>query len=295
LTVEPIGAGRPAAGLVAAVVVNFEAGDLLSECVATLLTEGVAEVVVVDNGSADGSVARLVDRIPDVVTLAPGRNLGYGAGANRGMAATTAPYVLICNPDLAFDPGVVAALVEALESDPGAAIAGPLVRTSEGDRYPSARQFPSLVDAAGHAVLGLFLPSNPFTRAYQRTDLASAGLAVTPVDWVSGACFLARRAAFEGIGGFDEAYFMYAEEVDLCWRIGRSGWRVLYVPSAAVTHLQGASTAGHPYRMILEHHRSLLRFAGRSTTGWRRALLPLVAVGLALRTLLAIGKALATP
>ncbi len=99
------------------------------------------------------------------------------------------------------------------------------------------------------------------------------------MDWVSGACFLARRTAFEAVGGFDEAYFMYAEDVDLCWRLAGPGGRWLYVPAAEVTHLQGVSTDRHPYRMILEHHRSLLRFAGRSTTGWRRLLLPLVARG----------------
>ena len=86
------------------------------------------------------------------------------------------------------------------------------------------------------------------------------------------------------MGGFDESYFMYAEDVDLCWRLGREGWRVLYTPTAEVTHLQGRSTDRHPYRMILEHHRSLLRFASRSSTGWRRALLPLVAAGLMVRT-----------
>ncbi len=84
---------------------------------------------------------------------------------------------------------------------------------------------------------------------------------------MSGACFLVRRSAFEQVGGFDEAYFMYLEDVDLCWRLGRAGWRVAYVPTAEVTHLQGVSTDRHPYRMIVEHHRSLLRFAARSSRG----------------------------
>ena len=104
---------------------------------------------------------------------------------------------------------------------------------------------------------------------------------------MSGACFLVRRSAFEQVGGFDEAYFMYAEDVDLCWRLGRAGWRVVYLPSAEVTHLQGVSTDRHPFRMIFEHHRSLLRFAARSSEGWRRALLPLVAVGIGVRACLA--------
>ncbi len=92
---------------------------------------------------------------------------------------------------------------------------------------------------------------------------------------------------FEQLGGFDEAYFMYAEDVDLCWRMGRAGWTVAYLPTAEVTHLQGVSTDRHPFRMILEHHRSLLRFAGRSSRGWRRALLPLVALGIGARACLA--------
>jgi N-acetylglucosaminyl-diphospho-decaprenol L-rhamnosyltransferase len=144
-----------------------------------------------------------------------------------------------------------------------------------------------MVDAAGHAMLGLFAPGNRFTRTYQRSELDDAGSGVVPVDWVSGACFLVRRSAFEEVGGFDESYFMYAEDVDLCWRLGRNGWRVAYAPGAEVVHLQGRSTDRHPYQMILEHHRSLLRFASRTSTGWRRALLPLVAIGVCVRAGLA--------
>jgi N-acetylglucosaminyl-diphospho-decaprenol L-rhamnosyltransferase len=217
----------------------------------------------------------------------PGRNLGYGAAVNRGAAATRAPLLLVCNPDLEVPPEAVGALVAALDADPRRALVGPLIRTPEGDRYPSARRFPSMVDAAGHALLGLFAPDNRFTRAYQRSELDDAAVEVRAADWVSGACFLVRRDAFEAVGGFDESYFMYAEDVDLCWRLGRAGWSVAYAPTAEVTHLQGRSTDRHPYRMILEHHRSLLRFASRSSTGWRTALLPLVAVGVAVRAGLA--------
>jgi N-acetylglucosaminyl-diphospho-decaprenol L-rhamnosyltransferase len=167
-----------------------------------------------------------------------------------------------------------------------------LIRTPAGDRYPSARRFPSLIDAGGHALLGLFLPNNPFTRNYQRSDMDVAADTPQRVDWLSGACFLVRRSAFESVGGFDEAYFMYAEDADLCWRLARAGWGTMYVPTAEVLHIQGVSTDHHPYRMIVEHHRSLLRFAGRSTDGWRRLLLPLVAVGIGVRALLACTRRL---
>ncbi len=279
--------GGGADGRTAVVVVNYESGPALARCVGHLLAEGPSEVVVVDNGSTDGSLAEARRASPSIAVLAPGANLGYGAAVNRGVAATTAPYVLVCNSDLEVRPGTLDALRGVLADDPGCALVGPLVRTPDGSRYPSARQFPSLVDAAGHAMLGLFVPGNRFTRAYQRSELDGAEPAVLTVDWVSGACFLVRRVAFEAAGGFDERYFMYAEDVDLCWRLGRGGWRVAYLPAAEVTHTQGVSTDRHPYRMIVEHHRSLLRFAARSSEGARRALLPLVAVGLAFRAVLA--------
>ena len=267
----------------AAVVVNYESGPALARCVADLATCGLAAVVVVDNGSTDGSLSAALAAAPGVDVVDPGENLGYGAAANRGVAATASELVLVCNPDLEVPPDAVAALMAALDADPGCALAGPLIRTPSGDRYPSARRFPSLVDAGGHALLGIFAPDNRFTRNYQRTDLDGSGEAALDVDWVSGACFLVRRNAFEQVGGFDESYFMYLEDVDLCWRLGRAGWTVAYAPAAEVTHLQGRSTDRHPYRMILEHHRSLLRFASRSSEGWHTVLLPLVALGVATR------------
>lgn len=279
--------GTPADRDIAAVVVNYEAGAALVTCVEGLRAEGVTELVVVDNGSADGSLDGLRQRFPDVEVLVPGRNLGYGAAANRGVAATTAPSVLVCNPDLEVAPGALSDLAAVLAGDPRCAVVGPLIRNADGSRYPSARVFPSLTDAAGHALLGIFAPDNRFTRSYQKAHLGAPGQGPEVVDWVSGACFLVRRSAFELVGGFDEAYFMYLEEVDLCWRLDRVGWEVVYLPSAEVTHLQGVSTDRHPYRMILEHHRSLLRFASRSSLGWRRVLLPLVVIGIGVRAGLA--------
>jgi N-acetylglucosaminyl-diphospho-decaprenol L-rhamnosyltransferase len=277
------GAGRRTA----AVVVNYESGPALARCVADLDACGVRELVVVDNGSDDGSLAAARATIRELEVILPGENLGYGAAANRGVAASSSEFVLVCNPDLEVPPGAIESLAAALDDDPDCALVGPLIRTPEGDRYPSARRFPSMVDAAGHSLLGIFVPDNRFTRNYQRTELEVPAGEPLVVDWVSGACFLVRRTAFELVGGFDESYFMYLEDVDLCWRLGRAGWRVAYATSAEVTHLQGRSTDRHPYRMILEHHRSLLRFASRSSTGWRKALLPPVAVGVAVRACLA--------
>ena len=264
-----------------AVVVNYNARDEQLACVGSLRADGAADVTVVDNGSVDGSAASLAAADPEARLVETGANLGYGAGVNRGLAQGHRELVLVCNADVAVRPGTLAALTGALDADPGLALVGPKLLNPDGTLYPSARTFPSLVDAIGHGFLGLVAPRNRFTRSYKMMDWDHVGR--RSVDWVSGSCFLARRRALEDLGGFDASYFMYLEDVDLCWRLGRAGWGVAYEPSGCVLHVQGVSTDQHPYRMILAHHESLLRFAWRTTTGWRRLLLPVVAVGLAVR------------
>lgn len=266
---------------VGAVVVNHDAGAALQACVASLRAEAVGDVVVVDNASSDASSEALVAADPDARVVHSRRNLGYGAGANRGLALLDNEFVLVCNPDVIVHSGAMAALVAALHDDPSAAIAGPMILEAAGSRYPSARCFPSWVDAVGHALLSLLAPRNRFSRRYRRDDVVATS--TVRVDWVSGACFLARRGVLSRLGGFDERYFMYLEDTDLCWRAARAGFGVLYVPAATVSHAQGLSTAKRPYRMLAAHHRSAFLFAARTATGWQRAALPLAAVLLALR------------
>ena len=273
-----------------ALVVNWNAGQHLLECVASLRGEGIDDVVVADNGSTDGSFEMLASAAPEVVAFRTGANLGFGGGVNRAADRALADFgsgrpFLVVNPDVVTRPGSVKALVAALDDDPTVGIVGPRIENPDGTLYPSARTFPNLVDSVGHAFLGMVMPRNRFTRRYRMLDWdhAEGGR----VDWVSGSCFLIRPEAWAAVGGFDEAYFMYAEDVDLCWRAGKLGWGVAYEPTAVVTHVQGYSTGQRPYRMIVAHHRSLLRFAARSTTGPARLLLPAMAAGLVVRTLLA--------
>jgi N-acetylglucosaminyl-diphospho-decaprenol L-rhamnosyltransferase len=265
--------------------VNYNTRDHLLRCVASLRAEGVEEIVVVDNGSVDGSGPALAEADPAAGFLPTGANLGFGRAANRGVAAVSGDLVLIMNPDAVLQPGALGALVAALATDQGLAVVGPRVENPDGTRYPSVRRFPDLTVAAGHAFVGLVKPDNRFTRRYKMLDADRDRPG--DVDWVSGTALLARRSAFDEVGGFDEAYFMYVEDVDLCWRLWQAGWRVGHVPAAGVTHTVGAASDLAPYRMIAAHHRSLLRFAARTTTGAQRALLPLVAVALGVRTVLA--------
>ncbi|MCU1493018.1 MAG: putative glycosyltransferase [Acidimicrobiaceae bacterium] len=283
----------------AAVVVNREAGGALLDCVASLRSAGISEIVVVDNSSADGSLERLAGADPAAVLVPTGRNLGYGRAANIGAQRIALDYVLICNPDLVVAPDAVATLVSRLDAQPDCAIVGPRLDNPDGSRYPSARAFPSLGDAAGHALVGLVVPDNRWSRRYRMEEYfdeqsapGAAAAEAAEVDWVSGACFLARRSGFSSVGGFDEGYFMYAEDVDLCWRLRRAGWRVLYDQAAVVVHAQGLSTSRHPVRMLVAHHRSTWRFARRSARGSERALLPLVAAALAARLVVSLAREL---
>ena len=288
----PPGTTGAAAGRVAAVVVDYRAADVLADCVRSLLDEQVAEVVVVENGPADPTRQALADADLSVPLLVTGNNLGYGAGANRGIAALAldgdggaVEMVLVCNPDLHLHPGAVSSLVAALDAEPAWAIVGPRILTPDGATYPSVRAFPSMIDAAGHALLAIFKPDNRFSRRYRPMDGGGGGKG--EADWVSGACFLARRSALEELGGFDESYFMFAEDMDLCWRAKQAGWIVGVQPAAVVTHAEGVSRSRHPYRMVVAHHRSALRFANRTTTGWRRVALPAAAAVLGVRFMMA--------
>lgn len=274
---------------VAAVIVSYNARDHLDVCLASLAAEGVDPIVVVDNGSVDGS--RQVAEAAGARWIESGGNVGYGRAANLGAGDTAlsgAEYLLICNPDLEVRPGCVATLVATLVDDASVGLVGPRLDNPDGSLYPSARTFPDLVDAMGHGLFGLVAPANRFTRRYRLLDWDHEDQAT--VDWVSGACFLVRRKAWDSVAGFDPSYFMYMEDVDLCWRLGRAGWRIAYQPKAEVVHTQGVSADQHPYRMLAAHHLSMWRFAWRTSTGARRGALPVVGLGLAARFAVAVAR-----
>jgi len=270
----------------AAVVVNYEAGDHLLGCVQALTGAGASEVVVVDNGSTDGSTAAVRRECPAAVVIDPGANLGYSRAVNLGTAATTAEFVMVCNPDVVVDPGVWAPVEAAFAADAQLAAVGPRILNPDGSTYPSARRLPSTGDAIGHGALGLVWSKNPFTRRYRELDADPAQ--ARAVDWVSGAALWLRRRALDDVGGWDERFFMYAEDVELGWRLTGSGWHVRYEPAAVVEHVQGVSTAGRPDRMIVEHHRSVYRFADKRWRGPWRVLLPAAALYLSARAGLAV-------
>jgi N-acetylglucosaminyl-diphospho-decaprenol L-rhamnosyltransferase len=293
------------------VVVNYCSGEDLAECVTSLRADtsagGEPEVVVVDNGSDDGSVRALVARHADVPVLGSGRNLGYGRAANLGTAATRGAVVAVLNPDTRVVPGAAGALVPRLAGSPDLGALGPRLENPDGSRYPSARIDPGLLVAIGHAILGRALPGNPMSRAYRHADLDDdelqpAGLEVSggggrpgeiDVDWVSGAAVWMRRDALDAVGGWDERFFLFFEDVDLCRRLREHGFRIAYVPEACVRHTVGASRARHPYRAIVAHHRAAYRYAAKWWRGPRRLLLPAAAAFLGARAAASMAAAAA--
>lgn len=274
------------APVLAVVVVTYSPGPVLATFLDTLkkATSAPYEVVLADNGSTDGVPQQAAQR-SGVRLLPTGGNLGYGLAANYGVAVTTAPLVLVANPDLSFEPGALDVLLAGAKRWPTAGSLGPMILRPDGSRYPSARSLPSLGRGIGHALAGWWWPGNPWTRAY-RQDRGE--LAEGPVGWLSGSCLLVRRVAFDEVGGFDPGYFMYFEDLDLGERLGRSGWRNVYVPAAVVTHEGGHATRRHRATMVAAHHRSAYRYLSRRYPDWW--LLPL---RLALRSGLAARAALA--
>ena len=266
------------------VIVNYNAGEHLLHCVDSLYThagDATLQLVVVDNASRDGSAERLARRHEGVTLVRNAENRGFAAAANQGIRSVISPYVFVVNPDAEISAGTLGGLVKLAEDRPRAGAIGPLVRDPDGSLYPSARKVPTISEAVGHAFLHPFSPDNRFSRAYTMADWDRSS--ERDVSWVSGSCVLLRRAALEQIGLFDEGYFMYAEDADLCTRLRMSGWSVLFTPELEVTHERGVST-GNSRRMILEHSRSIYRyFAKHHARGWRSASLPFAWVALRAR------------
>lgn len=226
----------------AAVVVNHDTRELLRECLASLRAESPAELVVADTGSRDGSADMVRREFPEAVLLADGGNPGFGAAANRAVAACSSPFVLLLNADTRVGAGTLQCLARYLRRNPRAALAGPRLVNPDGS--PQVSCFPFL------GTFQLMLEKTPAARWLARVPalrnhwLLSCSGHDRPrvVPWVLGAAMAIRREAFEAVGGFDPSYFMYSEEIDLCYRLKTAGWEVHFTPVGLVVHVGGAST-----------------------------------------------------
>ncbi|HLZ07029.1 MAG TPA: glycosyltransferase family 2 protein [Chloroflexota bacterium] len=233
----------PAAPDVNVVVVSYNVRDLLANCLASLEcgASGLPlDVVVVDNGSSDGSVELVRQRFPHVRIIASTTNLGYGGAINRAARSVRGRFLLLLNPDTEMTEGAIKHLVDVLDSKVDAAVAGPRLRYPNGAAQSSRRRFPGPLTAVVEStVLQRYWPDAPVLSRYYVADRPDVR---QDVDWLVGACLLVRRSVFEAVGGFDERFSMYSEELDLCHRIRDSGYQVCFEPAAEVIHHEGRSS-----------------------------------------------------
>jgi hypothetical protein len=242
------------------VVVAYGSPELLADCLDGLHDHAATlgqKVVVVDNGPADAAASLVRSRWPEVELVVSGRNHGFGAAANRGIARGQAPYVLVLNPDVIVREETLDRMMALLEAHPECGIGGCRLERADGTfDHAARRSFPTPLSGLAHLVgVGHRLRGGPL--AQYRAPNVERGR----VDAVNGAFMLIRRAALDEVGAFDERYWMYMEDLDLCYRFGRAGWETWYEPSVSAMHLKGAtaSRAASP-RLTLAFYRSMARF-----------------------------------
>jgi len=250
----------------AAVLVNYNAGDELRRALASIAADWSGrpwEAVVVDNASSDGSEAIATEFAPHVRLIANRENVGFGRGVNQGVAATAAPLILVMNPDCVLESGATTTLAAELRRRDRCAIVGPRILDPDGALQGSARGDPDMFTGVfGRTTLlrRLFPRLSVSKRNVVDVAVASTTSESVVVDWVSGACFLARRDALADVGGFDERYFLYWEDADLCRRLRARGYEIRYVPAATAVHRVGHSSRTAAAASVRAFHDSAYRY-----------------------------------
>jgi len=254
---------------VTAVVVSYNTGEHLCRLVDSLAADpAVAKIVVVDNCSTDSSLDFLVLR-PDarLHLIRNERNRGFGAACNQGAALAGTPYLLFINPDCEFPSGALARLTALLDARPGVAMLGPLILNSDGSEQRGCRRYLPNPRRALMRVLRLDHPdAHGQVSGFDLTGTPLPTLSV-PVEAISGACMLLRRACFMQLSGWDEGYFLHCEDLDICMRIQRAGWEILFVPDVSVIHHQGTSSQRRPVFVLWHKHRGMWRFYSKYYRG----------------------------
>jgi N-acetylglucosaminyl-diphospho-decaprenol L-rhamnosyltransferase len=265
---SPLDAAR-----VAAITVSYGSLAVLPALLASIpaASKDPVLVLVADNKAQDAKDNAVAVSAKFGARYVPlPKNVGYGSAINAAARdlPLTVDWILVVNPDVVLDAGSIDTMMAAGSQDSAIAAVGPRTLTTEGEVYPSARSVPSLRTGVGHALFVNLWVGNPWTRAY-RNDTQAEPIR-RDAGWLSGACVLVRRSVFDAIGGFDEGYFMYFEDVDLGYRLGKAGYRNLYEPDAVAIHTGAHSTTteSESERMISTHHDSARRFLNRKYRGW---------------------------
>lgn len=224
------------------IIVSWNVRELLQDCLRSVVAQkGITmQIIVVDSASRDGSVEMIAEKFSQVKIIACSENVGFPRGNNLGLAQANGRFILLLNPDTVVHEGAFSKMIHYMQENAQVGVLGPQLLNADGTVQSSRRHFPTLKTAFFESTwLEPYAPQAVLDHYYAR-DLPDGETAV--IDWLMGACLMTRQEIVAQVGGLDEAYFMYSEELDYCRRIQQAGWQVVYFPQAKVTHLMGKSS-----------------------------------------------------
>jgi len=288
-------------------IVAFNSLKYLRDCIDSIYSfppDWPYDIIVVDNASTDGTNRFIAKNHPGIILISNKENSGFAAANNQAISITGSKYILLINSDCEVYRDSINKLLDYMDKNPGVAIAGPKIINSDGSLQYSCRRFPSFFGAAAHTILTHIYPDNPFSKKYKLVDVSRKE--PFSVDWVSGSCMMIRRSALEDTGLLDENYFMYVEDIDICYRMWQNGWEVHYMPHSEVLHHIGGSSRKHvskngekstsrmaAIRASCRMQRSVFYFFWKNhRRSFRVLLIPFIIPILGLRLIIAVLKSL---
>jgi len=258
---------------VSVIIVSWNVRELLKQCLRSVNSEEstlnsslstvhrslLTEVIVVDNASSDGTVQMLRDEFPDTRVIVNSQNLGFTRANNQALAIARGRYLFLLNPDTELAPNALSAMTAYADAHPRVGIIGPKLFYGDGSLQSSRRRFPTLATAfLESTIFQQWFPRNRALTRYFMLDTSDDE--TQDVDWVTGSAMFVRREMYEQVGGFDEQFFMYSEELDWCYRAKQAGWQIMYLPTAQVTHYEGKSSEQIVVQRDIYFHSSKIRF-----------------------------------
>jgi len=275
------------------IILSFNTKIKLEKCLAPLYACSNIDqmnILVVDNGSKDDSTKMVKDKFRDVKLIESGKNLGFSKANNMGLRNLKEDYALLLNSDAYVNTDAIDKMLTYMNENANVGICGPKALNMDGSLQYSCRLFPNIVTSAIHSLIGLVIKNNRFSAKY-RMENVDHNHTMT-VDWVSGLCMLIGKEALEKVGIFDEDYFFYMEDVDLCRRMGLVGLKVVYKHDAIVFHETNASGGRTSDLMIKAHHDGMWVYNKKFTKGIRCLWLPFIWLSIRIRKsiLIALNK-----
>lgn len=248
--------------VISIIIVNYNAGHLLHSCIDSLLACPLElEIIVVDNASTDGSIDCLLD-LPQVKIVCNPINTGFSAACNQGLKFANADFLLFLNPDCSFVPGTLKQLLRSLQAHEQVGMVGGLLANPDGSEQPGGRRAVPTPWRSFVRAFGLSHFANRWPRLFFDFHLHKQPLPAQPieVEAISGACMLVKREAMDDVGLWDEGYFLHCEDLDWCMRFRQRGWKVMFVPSARMTHALGGCSRSRPIFVEWHKHKGMIRF-----------------------------------